>query len=102
LAWQQDVCIPRNYGIHQPVGDTVMPGGASRALRMIPAMVGIAKDVMDLTPDALCFNYSNPMSAICRAVRKVTGAPLIGLCHGVQHVGKYFAGIVDAKPTDVN
>ena len=102
FAWQQDVFIPRNYGIYQPVGDTVMPGGASRALRMIPAMVDIAKDVMDLTPDALFFNYSNPMSAICRAVRKATGATLIGLCHGVQHVGKYLADIVDAKPTDVN
>src|SRR5262249_13867932 len=24
-AWEQDVFIPRKYGIYQPVGDTVMP-----------------------------------------------------------------------------
>ena len=29
----QDVLIPRKYGIYQPVGDSVMPGGTSRALR---------------------------------------------------------------------
>ena len=29
-AWEQDVFIPRKYGIYQPVGDSVMPGGTSR------------------------------------------------------------------------
>ena len=35
-AWEADVFIPRKYGIFQPVGDSVMPGGISRAMRMIP------------------------------------------------------------------
>ena len=35
-AWEQDVFVPRKYGIYAPVGDTVGPGGTSRALRMIP------------------------------------------------------------------
>ncbi len=52
-AWEQDVFIPRKYGINQPVGDSVMPGGTSRCLRMIPPMVAIAKDVLDLCPQAL-------------------------------------------------
>jgi alpha-galactosidase len=91
-AWQADVLVPRKYGIFQPVGDTVMPGGSSRALRMIPAMVDIARDVMDLAPDALFFNYGNPMSAVCRAVHKDTGAKMVGLCHGVHDVA---GGIAD-------
>jgi len=90
-AWEQDVFIPRQYGIYQPVGDTVGPGGTSRALRMIPAMVAIAEDVLDLAPQALFFNYSNPMAPVCRAVRRETGAPLVGLCHGVNHVAAYLA-----------
>ena len=49
-AWEADVFIPRRYGIFQPVGDTVMPGGISRALRMVPAMVDIARDVMAICP----------------------------------------------------
>jgi len=82
-AWHQDVLVPRKYGIYQPVGDSVMPGGTSRALRMIPAMVDIARDVMELAPEALFFNYGNPMSAVCRGVRKATSANMVGLCHGV-------------------
>lgn len=51
-----------------------MPAGTSRALRMIPAAAAIARDVMELAPKALFFNYANPMTAICRGVRKATGA----------------------------
>ena len=93
-AWEQDVFIPRRYGIYQPVGDSVMPGGTSRALRMIPSMVGVARDVLDLAPAALFFNYGNPMGPVCRAVRKATGAGVVGLCHGVIHVARYLADVL--------
>ena len=81
-AWEQDVFIPRKFGLYYPVGDTSGPGGTSRALRMVPAMVDIARDVLDLAPDALFINYANPMAVICRAVHKATGADMIGLCTG--------------------
>lgn len=97
-AWEQDVFIPRKHGIYQPVGDTVGPGGTSRALRMIPAMVSIAQDVLDLAPTALFFNYGNPMAPVCRAIRKATGAEVVGLCHGVFHVGHYLARALGDDP----
>lgn len=100
-AWELDVVIPRKYGINQPVGDSVMPGGTSRALRMIPPMVDIAKDVLDLAPKALFFNYGNPMAPVCRAVRKATGAEVVGLCHGVNAVGNYLAGLLGVEPSEV-
>ncbi len=40
---RHDLEIPSKYGIYQSVGDTVGPGGLSRALRNIPVVVGIAK-----------------------------------------------------------
>ncbi len=86
MGWQRDIEIPRAYGIFQPVGDTALPGGISRAMRMIPQMIAIARDIAELCPNAIFFNYSNPMTAICRAIRKDTGVPVIGLCHGVHHV----------------
>jgi alpha-galactosidase len=85
-SWELDVQIPRRHNIFQPVGDTVMPGGISRAMRMIPQMVAIAEDIAELCPDAYFLNYSNPMTAICRAVRVKTSVPVIGLCHGVPYV----------------
>ncbi|MBW2049355.1 MAG: hypothetical protein JRJ09_12635 [Deltaproteobacteria bacterium] len=101
-AWEQDVFIPRKYGIYQPVGDSVMPGGTARSLRMIPAMVDIATDVLDLAPDAVFFNYGNPMGPVCRAVRKATGAEMVGLCHGVNQVGVYLAGMLGVDVGSLN
>lgn len=99
VSWEQDVVIPRKYGIFQPVGDTAMPGGISRAMRMIPAMLAITRDVQRLCPQAKFFNYSNPMSTICRAVRKATGAEIVGLCHGVFMMEWYLADFV-GKPRE--
>lgn len=90
-AWEQDVFIPRKYGVFMPVGDSVGPSGSSRSLRMIPDMVAIAQDVLDLAPEALFFNYGNPMAPVCRAVQKATGAKMVGLCHGVFDTARYLA-----------
>jgi len=101
-AWEKDVFIPRKYGIYHPVGDSVMPGGVSRALRMIQAMVNIACDVLELAPEALFFNYGNPMSAICRGVRKARKANMIGLCHGVFQAAGYLASVLDVNAAQLD
>jgi alpha-galactosidase len=100
-AWETDVLIPRQYGIFQPVGDTIMAGGISRALRMVPALVEIAKDVLTLCPTALFFNYANPMTVNCWAVRQATGANVVGLCHGVMHVERELAQFLGVPPAEV-
>lgn len=100
-GWQRDIEIPRKHGIFQPVGDTAMPGGISRAMRMVPPMLAIARDVAELCPDAYFFNYSNPMTAICRAIRRETGVPVIGLCHGVHHVEGVIARFLEVKEGEV-
>jgi alpha-galactosidase len=99
-AWEQDVFIPRKYGIYQPVGDTIGPGGISRAMRMVPAMVSIANDVAELCPKAMLFNYSNPMTVICMAVNRAAKTPIIGLCHGVAHGWQRIAQFMDFDPDD--
>ncbi len=90
-AWEKDVYIPRKYGIFQPVGDTAMPGGISRAMRMVPAMVDIVKDTKRLAPNAHFFNYSNPMAVICRALNKAVDFPVTGLCMGTADSEWYIA-----------
>ena len=77
-GWEQDVFIPRKYGIFQPVGDSVMPGGISRAMRMIPAVLDIASDIERLCPQAQFINYANPMTAIVRALRRKLRCRLSG------------------------
>ena len=101
-AWEQDVLIPRKYGVSMPVGDTVGPGGTSRAMRMIPAMVDIARDVVDLAPDSMFFNYANPMSPVCYAVRQATGTPIVGLCIGTWETVHYLADALGADRNDLS
>jgi alpha-galactosidase len=100
-AWEADVLIPRKYGVFQPVGDSIMSGGVSRSMRQIPAMIAIAADVASLCPGAHFFNYSNPMTTICRAVRRATGVPVVGLCHGVLGWEKQLAAFAGFNHKDV-
>lgn len=100
-AWEDDIALARRHGVFQPVGDTVGPGGISRALRQIPPMIEIARDVQSLCPQALFFNYANPMSAICRAVGKSGAAPIIGLCHGVKGTIRWLCSLLDVPCDEV-
>src|SRR5437879_1230137 len=58
-----DISIPERYGIKQSVGDTVGPGGILRALRNIPIMVGIARDMEQLCTDAWLLNITTTLTA---------------------------------------
>ena len=100
-AWEADVLIPRKYGVWQPVGDTVMAGGVSRAMRMVPAMIDIARDVSKFCPQALFFNYANPMTVNCWAVRKATSANIVGLCIGVHAIVESLARTIGAPSEEV-
>ena len=82
--FRQDYEIPLKYGVDQCIGDTLGPGGVFRALRHIPALMEIARDMQELCPNAILFNYANPMAMCCWALGRVPGLQFVGLCHGVQ------------------
>ncbi len=99
-AGRLDRSIAEKYGIyHTGGGDSCMPGATSNALRVIPPSVAIAEDVLELAPQALFMNYTNPMSTVCRAIRRETGAEVIGLCTGTRDVGEYLAGRLGVEPS---
>jgi alpha-galactosidase/6-phospho-beta-glucosidase family protein len=79
-----DLDLPDRYGIKQSVGDSVGPGGISRALRNIPILVGIGRDMADGCPDAWLLNITNPMTTLTRSVTKETGIKAIGVCHEID------------------
>src|SRR5919112_5305057 len=90
-AYDLDIEIPKRYGVKQCVGDTLGPGGVFRALRTIPVLLGLCRDMDRVAPDALLLNYVNPMAANCWAVDAATARPQIGLCHSVQDTSKMLA-----------
>ncbi len=78
-----DLKIPEKYGIFQTVGDTVGPGGWSRALRNVPVFVHLAGQIEKYAPRAVVLNYTNPLAVLTGTVCRVSGLRNVGLCHGV-------------------
>ena len=78
-----DLDVPAAHGITQTVGDSVGPGGINRALRNIPVLVGIGKNMEEICPDAWLFNITNPMTTLTRSVCRETSIKTVGLCHEV-------------------
>src|SRR3954468_18939023 len=96
-AMAADLEVPEAYGIHQTVGDTVGPGGLSRALRNIPVLVDIAREMERRCPRAWMLNLSNPLTALTRAVTRETSIRAAGLCQGaIEHV-QYLAGLLGVE-----
>ena len=80
-SMRHDLEIPERYGVVQPIGDSPGPGGIMRALRSVPVLLEIARDVADVAPGAWLVNVTNPLTALCRAVTRETFVPTVGLCN---------------------
>ena len=94
--WRHDIEIPKKYGIDTNVGDTRGPSGVFRALRTIPVMLDICRDIERHCPDAILLNYTNPMAMLCRAMQRETTVKVTGLCHSVQGTAAMLARWIGA------
>ena len=101
-AFRTDIEIPQQYGIEQCVGDTLGPGGVFRALRTIPVLLDLCRDLDNVAPDAMILNYVNPMAMNCWAIDRGAGRPHVGLCHSVQGTSEMLAKWIDVPIEDVN
>lgn len=82
-TWKLDWQIPLRHGVRHVLGENGGPGGLSHALRNIPLLLDIARDIEDLAPRALVLNFSNPMSRLCMALHRHTRLNVVGLCHQI-------------------
>jgi alpha-galactosidase len=99
-AFRHDVEIPRKFGVDQPVGDTLGPGGIFRGLRTIHALRELAIDMRRHCPGALLIQYANPMSPNCWATSRL-GTETIGFCHSVQQTSRMLAEELGVPYEDV-
>ena len=91
--WKLDWEIPFKYGIKHVLGENGGPGGLSHALRTIDLVLGIAREVERLAPEAYLLNFTNPLPRVMLAVTRYTRLKAIGLCHQVNK-GYYLVGHV--------
>lgn len=100
-VFRHDIEIPKKYGVDINIGDTRGPSGIFRALRTIPVMVDICKDMERYCPDATLLNYTNPMAMLCRAMQSESNIKLTGLCHSVQGTAGMLANWIGAPMNEV-
>ena len=86
--WRHEIEIPKKYGVDINVGDTRSISGIFRALRNIPLMLEICRDIEKYCPNAVFLNYTNPMPMLCQAMQKHANIEVTGLCHSVQGTAK--------------
>ncbi|NBD28166.1 6-phospho-beta-glucosidase [Paenibacillus glycinis] len=78
-ARSRDEKIPLKYGL---IGqETTGAGGFAKALRTIPVILDIAKEMEELAPDAFMINFTNPAGIVTEAVLKYANIRTMGLCN---------------------
>ncbi len=94
-----DEKIPLKYGV---IGqETTGPGGMFKALRTIPPMLEIARDVEEINPNAWIINYANPTGMIAEAVIKNSAVTIAGLCAGGNFPRDHAVEALGVAPEDV-
>jgi 6-phospho-beta-glucosidase len=56
-------------------------GGFAKAIRTIPVILDICKDMEELCPDAWLINFTNPSGMVTEAVIKNSSIKTVGLCN---------------------
>ncbi len=102
-AWEKDIEVPAKYGIVMHVADSIGPGGIMRALRNAPVIAAVGREVAEVAPDALVFNYANPASVGAMALQTVPEVKSLSLCScaaAPSHPG-WLARCVGVEPDEI-
>ncbi len=94
-----DERIPLKYNL---IGqETNGAGGFAKAMRTIPVLLGICKDIEELAPNAWLINFTNPASIITEAITRYTKVKVIGLCNVPLGMTNNVAKILDVDSSRI-
>ena len=97
-----DFEIPKKYGLRATIADTLGIGGVMRALRTVPVLLELCRDMEALCPDVTFLNYVNPMAMNCWAIARASTIKTVGLCHSVQGTAQQLASDIGVPFEDIN
>ncbi len=96
-ARKLDERIPNSYGFLGQ--ETNHAGGMFKALRTIPVILDIVKDVETYCPDAFIINFTNPAGIVSEAVNRYTDFKrFIGVCNVPIHINMDLAKMFEVEP----
>lgn len=95
----RDERFPLKYNV---IGqETCGPGGFAKALRTIPVILDICKDIEEVCPSAWLINFTNPSGMVTEAINKYTNVKCLGLCNVPIHMKMTFADVLGVKPEEL-
>lgn len=94
----KDERIPLSHGMFGQ--ETNGAGGLFKALRTIPVILDICKDIEELCPNAWLINFTNPVGIVTEAVNRYSSIKkVVGLCNVPVDMHKAIAKILE-KPAE--
>lgn len=98
-ARHRDETWPLEYGC---VGqETTGAGGLAKALRTVPAVLGISERARGLAPDAWLIDFTNPVGIVTRALLDA-GHRAVGLCNVAIGLQRFIAAALNVDPARVS
>jgi alpha-galactosidase/6-phospho-beta-glucosidase family protein len=91
--------VPLKHGVLGQ--ETTGPGGFAMALRTIPAMLGYARVIEELAPDALLVNFTNPVGIVTQALHDHSSVRAVGICDGPVSMQRSVAELLGLPPERV-
>ena len=95
-ARRKDEYLGQRHGL---IGqETTGVGGMAKALRTIPVILDIARDMRELAPGALLANFTNPSGLITEALfRYAPDVPAVGVCNVALHAKMDFTKVLEQQ-----
>ncbi|SHH43659.1 6-phospho-beta-glucosidase [Caloranaerobacter azorensis DSM 13643] len=98
-ARAKDEIIPLKYNV---IGqETTGPGGFAKAIRTIPVILDICREIEELAPNAWLINFTNPAGIVTEAILRYTNVKAIGLCNVPIGMVKMVAKILNVESSRV-
>lgn len=98
-ARHQDEAIPLRHGA---IGqETQGAGGFFMALRAIQVARELVQDMQEVCPQAVLFNYTNPVNIVAQAVADHSDVRVISLCEGPITFPRELTGLAGLDPARV-
>jgi alpha-galactosidase len=101
-ATRADFEVPARFGLRQTIADTIGIGGIFRHLRTSVLLDALAADMLQVCPDALLLNYTNPMAMNLQYLaQRAPALKAFGLCHSVYWTVVGLCELIDVPYSDV-
>jgi 6-phospho-beta-glucosidase len=95
-----DILLGKKYGI---VGqETTGVGGFSKAMRTIPQIMEICREIERVAPDAWLINFTNPSGIITEAITRYSQVKVVGLCNVPINMHMDIAKLLEVDPEEIS